>query len=100
MIVITVDIVMIREAVQLMGKTCNRCGRENHFEKKCRQKPDSRSPGQLNEGVKVAEMYASAVVPKEETLMKLVVKICNDEGCSKGNQMEDLKDQVQSLFYH
>ena len=39
-----------KEDCPAYGKTCNRCGKMNHFEKKCRQKPDPRSQGNGRRG--------------------------------------------------
>ena len=65
------------------GKICHRCGRENHFESKCNaeSKHDSRKPSKANGNGRCTH--------------KCRVHEINE--CQ--NDMEDLNEQVQSLFY-
>ena len=73
MIVITVDIVMTRETAQLMGKLVTDVVERTTLKRNA-SKSLTPGPRAMGGGVKVVEMYASAAVPKEGTLMKLVVK--------------------------
>ena len=82
------------------GKTFNRCGRKNHFAKKCKQNDGNskscnrpRSKGDHDQRCKSCGNFKKINS----------VEIDSDcEGCSTGNSncMEDLADQVQSLYYH
>ena len=81
------------------GKMCNKCGKMNHFEKKCRQKPDPRSQGNGRRG-RGSKNICKCCGSKRKDINEISCENCDDEGCSNGNQMEDLMEQVQSLFYH
>ena len=73
-IVTTVDVVMIRETAQLMGKIVADVVKRTTLKRNA-GKNLIPGPKAMGGGIEVAEMYASAVDPKEKTLMKLVVKI-------------------------
>ena len=80
------------------GKTCNRCGRKNHFAKKCKQNDsDSKS---CNRPRSKGDYDKCKSCGKSKKDFHSVEMDSDCEGCSSGNQMEDLMEQVQSLFYH
>ena len=83
------------------GKTCNRCGMKNHFAKKCKQNDSnsksrnrSRSKGDHDQKCK-----SCGKSKKEFNSIKIDSDDCDGSNAT-GNQMEDLTEQVQSLFYH
>ena len=71
----------------VFGKTCNSCGQKNHFKVMCRSK---------DEGSKYEPRKCRPDRAKKCTHRCDVHEIteCQDD------TMEDLTDQVQSLFYH
>ena len=81
------------------GKTCNRCGRKNHFAKICKQTDnDSKSCNRPRSKGDHDRCKSCGKSKKEFNSNEIDSDDC--EGCSSGNQMEDLTEQVQSLFYH
>ena len=85
------------------GKTCNRCGMKNHFVKKCKQSNndvESRSHNRPRSKGDHDQKCKSCGKSKKEFNSVEIDSDC--EGCSTGNsnQMEDLTEQVQSLFCH
>ena len=85
------------------GKTCNRCGMKNHFAKKCKQSNndvESRSHNRPRSKDDCDKCKSCGKSKKEFTLIEIDSNDC--EGCStsNSNQMEDLMEQVQSLFSH
>ena len=82
------------------SKTCNRCGRKNHFAKKCKQNDgDSKSHKRPRSKGDCDQRCKSCGNFKKISSIEMDLDC---EGCSTGNSnhMEDLTDQVQSLFYH
>ena len=84
------------------GKNCSRCGKKNHFPKKCKQSNNDvefrshnrpRSKGDHDQKCK-----SCGKSKKEFNSIEIDSDDC--DGCYAVNQMEDLTEQVQSLFYH
>ena len=68
------------------GKECHKCGRKNHFSNMCKEsKRDSRKPRQAN--------------GNGNGNGKCTHRCKVHEICECQNDMDDLNDQVQSLFY-
>ena len=73
------------------GKTCDNCGGKNHFKNVCKSKRGSdknkshRAKGKCTHRCDIHE-----------------VDCCDDnsENSTESTDMDDLADQVQSLFYH
>ena len=76
------------------SKTCNKCGQKNHFKAMCRS----------SEGLRYESKCESKRQRSDRTSKKCTHR-CNvheiNEDCHDDNTgMEDLADQVQSLFSH
>ena len=71
------------------GKVCSRCGRKNHFDKKCRQDRSSRHKGR----------HTWFDKKDSKCIHRCDVHEINED-CHEDNGMNDLANQVQSLFYH
>ena len=69
------------------SKTCNNCGGKNHFESKCRSKRGSS---------KSDSKHDSRKRPNGARKNKCCVHETNED---EDSSMEDLNEQVQSLFY-
>ena len=74
---------------QAYGKTCNHCGRKNHFESKCHKNSSkSKGKGTLGRSQKCDKCGHSG---KQVDLVE-----CNQDS----DEFAELIDQVQSLYYH
>ena len=76
------------------GKMCNCCGRKNHFKSKCTQTQQRSS--RYSEGSKSKRSDRA----RGKCMYKCNVhEICRDNCQEDDNSIEDLTDQVQSLFH-
>ena len=71
------------------GKTCHHCGGKNHFESKCRSKRGSSKPESKCDSRRPSRVNGKCL---HKCRVHEVNKECHDN-------MEDLNEQVQSLFY-
>ena len=77
------------------GKVCNNCGRKNHFESKCQSK--SKSNSDRPKGSKSPHRKCGKCGHKK---VDCVEYSQDSESDSDSKGIEDLTEQVQSLFYH
>ena len=82
------------------GKICNRDSNKNHFAKKCKQTDkDSKSCNRpRSKGDHDQKCKSCGKSKKEFNSIEIYSDDC--DSCNAVNQMEDLTEQVQSLFYH
>ena len=78
------------------GKVCNRCGQKNHFESKCRSSQRSNSERSGRTKSKFSQKCDKCGHKKVD---------CIEYGHDSDNsddskEIQDLSEQVQSLFYH
>ena len=79
------------------GKVCNRCGRKNHFESKCRSSQGSNLERSGKTKGKFSHKCGKCGHKKVDYIE------CDhesDNSDSDSKEMQDLTEQVQSLFYH
>ena len=76
------------------GKMCNCCARKNHLESKFTQTQQRSSRSSEGSKSKRSDRTRGKCMPKCN-----VHEICRDDCHDDGNSIEDLTDQVQSLFY-
>ena len=74
------------------GKVCNNCGRKNHFESKCQSNSKSNSERRTKSFWKCGKCGHKKVDCVEYSQ--------DSESDSDSKGIEDLTEQVQSLFYH
>ena len=82
------------------GKTCNKCGGKNHFKNVCKaDKSGSRKRGSdRHRSCRTKGKCTHRCDIHEVDCCDDSPKICSDNG--KSDAMNDLTEQVQSLFYH
>ena len=92
--VITVDVAIngTRELSSIQ-KTCDKCGQKNHFRMVCRS-----SEGSMSESSHDSRKRSDRAKRNNCTHRCNIHEINGD--CHDDNSVEDLVDQVQSLFYN
>ena len=76
------------------GKVCNNCGRKNHFESKCMSKSNLDRP---KKRTKFSQKCGKCGHKKVDSIE---YDHESDNSDSDSKEMQDLTEQVQSLFYH
>ena len=79
-----------REIVQLSGKTCDKCGQKNHFKTVCKS-----SEGSMHKH----DSRKRCDRAKGKYTHRCNIHEINGD-CHDDDMVEDLMDQVQSLFYN
>ena len=80
------------------GKVCNNCGRKNHFESKCTSKSNSERSGKTKG--KFSQKCGKCGHKKVDCVEYSQDSDNSDESDSESKGIQDLTEQVQSLFYH